>query len=82
MNRQKSEANCGYEIRIKGHLNPRRLSWFEAVTVVPLPEGITLLTIREKDQASLHALLKALNDLGVTLVSVIPVSESREPYHD
>jgi hypothetical protein len=58
------------------------LSWFEAVTVVHLPEGVTLLTIREKDQADLHALLNALNDLGVMIVSLNLISELCEPEHD
>ena len=82
MSRQSAVTNRGYEIQIRGHLNPKRLSWFEGVTVAPLPEGTTLLTMAENDQASLHALLNALNDLGVTLLSIVPVTASQEADSD
>jgi hypothetical protein len=82
MSRQSAVTNRGYEIQIRGHLNPKRLSWFEGVTVAPLPEGTTLLTMAENDQASLHALLNALSDLGVTLLSIVPVTSSQEADSD
>ena len=82
MSKQEREPIAGYEIRIVGHLNPGRLSWFETVTIDPLPDGTTLMAVRDKDQSSLHALLNALNDLGVTLLSVVLISASREPGDD
>lgn len=82
MSRQSEVTNRGYEIQIKGHLNPKRLSWFDGLTVAKLPEGTSLITMIERDQASLHALLNALSDLGVTLVSVIPVIETQETESD
>jgi hypothetical protein len=78
MTRQSAAINYGYEVLIKGHLSHKRLSWFEGVTVVPLPEGTTLVTMTGNDQASLHALLNALSDLGVTVISIIPAGGPQE----
>ena len=82
MSRQSAATNYGYKIRIKGQLAPKRLSWIEGLTVAPLPDGTTLLTMTESDQASLHALLNALSDLGVTLVSIVPAIEPQEVGND
>jgi hypothetical protein len=62
-----------YEIRIAGHLSPQWGEWFEGLTITLEENGDTLLTGPVIDQAALHGLLKKVRDLGLPLVSVIPL---------
>jgi hypothetical protein len=62
-----------YQIRIKGHLDSQWTDWFEGLTITLEDTGDTLLTGPVVDQAALHGLLKRVRDLGMPLVSVIPV---------
>jgi hypothetical protein len=73
---QHSQQQC-YEIRLKGHLDGRWAEWFEGLTITLEDNGDTLLTGPLVDQAALHGLLKKVRDVGLSLVSVIPV----EPGH-
>jgi hypothetical protein len=63
------EDAARYEIRIQGHLDPRRLEPFEGTTIAAHPEGETCIAGRF-DPAALHGLLNHLYNLGVTLLSV------------
>ena len=72
------EGAAQYEIRIQGHLDPRRLEPFEGTTVVPLAGGETRIVSLLKDQSALHGLLNHLYNLGVTLLSVQRVTEFKE----
>lgn len=60
-----------YRIRVKGHLAPRWERWFEPMTIVPQPNGDSLLTGPVVDQAALHGVLKRIRDLGLPLISVM-----------
>jgi hypothetical protein len=62
-----------YQIPIKGHLNPQWTDWFEGLTINLEEGGDTLLTGLMADQAALHGLLKKVRDLGMPLISVIPM---------
>jgi hypothetical protein len=62
-----------YQIRLKGHLDSQWTEWFEALTITLAEDGDTLLTGVVVDQAALQGLLKKVRDLGMPLVSVIPV---------
>lgn len=69
-----SHAESGfYEIRLRGHLADRWADRFGDVVVTLEESGVTLLTCHVIDQAALHGLLKKVRDLGLPLVSVIPV---------
>jgi hypothetical protein len=62
-----------YQIRIKGHLGRQWTDWFEGLAITLEEDGDTLLTGIVVDQAALHGLLKKVRNLGLPLVSVVPV---------
>jgi hypothetical protein len=59
-----------YEIRIKGHLGPQRMDWFDGLNITLEENGDTLLIGPVIDQAALHGVLKKIRDLGMPLLSV------------
>ncbi|MCB8986506.1 MAG: hypothetical protein H6661_01995 [Ardenticatenaceae bacterium] len=61
-----------YEFEIEGHLDDRWQEWFEEFTLTHTADGRTLLTGPIRDQAALHGVLKKINNLGLTLISVNP----------
>lgn len=63
-----------YQIRLKGQLDQRWADWFEGLTITVEADGNTILTGYVTDQAALHGLLKKVRDLGLPLISVIPVN--------
>jgi len=63
-----------YEIRIEGHLDNRWADWFGGMTLTLADNGDTLLSGPVVDQAALHALLKKVRNLGLTLISVQTVN--------
>jgi hypothetical protein len=67
-----NEANI-YEIRVRGHLDSRRVRFCEHVSVTHTLEGDTVLVCLLSDQAALYGLLSRIRDLGIPLVSVNPV---------
>jgi len=66
-----------YEIRIKGHLGDEWADWFGGLTITLEDNGNTLLTGPVIDQAALYGLLKKVRDLGMPLVSVIPLASEQ-----
>jgi hypothetical protein len=66
-----------YEIRIQGHLLPERLDCFENLQISHCESGETCVE-GILDPAALHGLLNYLYNLGVTLLSVQPVTECKE----
>jgi hypothetical protein len=61
---------CGYEIRVKDHLDPSWWQWFEDWSLVNLDSGEVLMISSEIDQAALHGALNKIRDLNLTLISV------------
>ena len=59
-----------YEIKIRGHLDPRWSEWFADLQLTHLEGNETLLSGLLPDQAALHGLLERIRDLNLTLVSV------------
>ncbi|MEJ2733999.1 MAG: hypothetical protein P8189_10610 [Anaerolineae bacterium] len=69
------ETPLQYEIRIQGHLAPRRLRRFEGLTIRHDTGGETVIVARFRDQAALYGLLSWFQRLGVTLLLVRRVKE-------
>ena len=67
-----------YQIRLKGQLGDEWADWFGGLTISLTGNGETLLTGPVVDQAALHGLLRKVRDLGVPLISVIPVQPTQE----
>ncbi len=66
-----------YEIRIQGHLGPRWASRFDGMNLTAEDDGTTVIRGPVVDQAALHGLLQTLRDLGITLLSLIPLPADR-----
>ena len=63
-----------YQIRIKGHLGRHWADWFGGMTITLEENGETCVTGPVVDQAALHGLLRRVRDLGMPLLSVIPLT--------
>jgi hypothetical protein len=66
-----------YQIRIKGHLGPQWMDWFDGLAITLEENGDTLLTGPVIDQAALHGILKKIRDLGMPLLSVNTVDPNQ-----
>ena len=80
------DAPGWYEIRLKGHLDPRWAAWFDGLRLTREDDGTTVLNGPVVDQAALYGLLRQVRDLGLPLLSVthvegdqpeVPVGEAR-----
>jgi hypothetical protein len=71
-----------YQIKIKGQLNSQWTDCFEGLAITLEDNGDTVLTGPVVDQAALHGLLKKVRDLGMPLVSVIPVETGQTDASD
>jgi hypothetical protein len=65
-----------YEVRIAGRLDPSWSGWFADFTLTPESDGTTTLHGTIADQSELHGVLARIRDLGLPLVSVVPVAGS------
>lgn len=63
------ELRQNYEIRVRGHLGPRMLRAFEALSAQPKGED-TLLRGCLEDQAALYGVIARLEGLGLELVEL------------
>jgi hypothetical protein len=64
-----------FEIRVDGHLAPRRLGCFDDLTITYCPSGETSIIGAFRDQPALYGLLSHLCSLGVDLVSVNRITD-------
>jgi hypothetical protein len=65
-----SNEGGSYEIRLRGHLEPRWADWFDGLTLTQESDGTTVLSGSVVDQAALHGLLGKVRDLGLPLIAV------------
>lgn len=66
-----------YEVKIKGHLDPRWTQWFTGLKLAHLDGNQTLLSGRLRDQDALHGLLEIIRDFDLPLISVTKGNPSR-----
>ncbi|WKZ36702.1 MAG: hypothetical protein QY332_02010 [Anaerolineales bacterium] len=66
-----------YEIRLEGHLDDRWQDWFDGISITLEEDGTTLLSGPVTDQPALYGILRRMRDLGLPLVSVNRVEESK-----
>jgi hypothetical protein len=71
-----------YEIRLRGRLDPRWSTRFDAMTLTT-GDGFSLLRGPVVDQAALHGLLHQLRDIGLPLVSItqLQIDDAGRPPH-
>jgi hypothetical protein len=62
-----------YEIRLKGHLDPRWTAWFDGMTLITTSDGCTVIEGPVVDQAALHGLLRKVRDIGLPLLSLTQI---------
>ena len=67
-----------YEIRLKGHLEARWVTWFDGLAITLDENGNTLLSGPVTDQAALHGIFKKIRDVGLPLLSVNTVASDTE----
>jgi hypothetical protein len=67
-----------YQIRVKGHLDPRWIDWFDDLTLTHRADGTTLLYGPMADQAALHGILIKIRNLGLPLLLVRHVQTGGE----
>jgi hypothetical protein len=63
-----------YQVRLRGHLAGHWHDWFGGLAITLEDNGETTLTGPVVDQAALHGLLRRVRDLGLPLVSIVPVT--------
>ena len=67
------DADTWYEIRVRGHLADRWTAWFDGLHLSHEDDGTTLIRGPMADQAALHGVLERMRDIGLPLVSIVPV---------
>ncbi|MGD1853350.1 MAG: hypothetical protein ACFB2W_03785 [Leptolyngbyaceae cyanobacterium] len=77
-----AKSHPQYEICVKGHLAPHWSHWFEGFAIAPKDNGETLLSGPVADQAAFYGVLTKIRDLGLPLVSVMPVQPKQTENSD
>ncbi|HKI04416.1 MAG TPA: hypothetical protein VKK31_20730 [Thermoanaerobaculia bacterium] len=67
---QKETPEDCYEIRLQECLDDCWASWFEGMELTKEPEGETCLFGKLPDQAALLGVLRKVQEIGLTLLSV------------
>lgn len=68
-----------YEIRVQGRIGASWAASFDGMSLADGDSGTTTITGWFPDQSALHGALEMLRDLGLPLVSVIPIDDV--PHH-
>ncbi len=64
-----------YKIIVKGTLDPSWSDWFDGFTITTQDED-TILTGVVIDQSALHGILAKINDLGLSIITIVKLTNS------
>jgi hypothetical protein len=67
-----------YEIHVAVGLGPTWSDWFDGLQAVPVSDTRTCLAGPVEDQAALHGVLNQIRDLGLEIISVTRVDDTKE----
>ncbi|KPL91087.1 hypothetical protein SE18_04410 [Herpetosiphon geysericola] len=70
-----------YQICLRGQLDQTWSEWFAGLEIVALANGDTLLVGVIPDQAALYGLIKKVRDLGMPLISLMPLHSTTSPFN-
>ena len=73
-----STASMYYEIQVRGHIDPVWYEWCADAIVEQMSDGNTALLIRLSDQSALQGLLNAIQNSGLEIYSLNPLSDDNE----
>ncbi len=62
-----------FEIRVEGQIDKAWSEWFEGFCLIHTKENETILTGEIADQTALYGVITKLRDLGLKLISVVPI---------
>ena len=65
-----------YEIRVNGRIDALWAASFDGLTLAEGGQGTTVVSGWFADQSALHGALEALRDLGLPLISVMPIDNT------
>jgi hypothetical protein len=84
MSEQTTDHGDCYEIRLQCCLDEHWASWFGNMTLTTSPCGETILFGRLPDQSALQGVLRKIQELGLTLISVQRCGspDARDPHRD
>jgi len=72
-----------YEIKLRGHLDPKWSEWFYGMTITHERDGTTTLSGPLPDQTVLHSVLDRIRDMNLQLLAVIQiVSDGQSINHE
>ena len=72
---QRDLSPTTYEIRLKGHLDPKWAEWFYDLALTHEEDGTTTLRGPLPDQTALHSVLDRIRDMNLSLISVCSSSD-------
>ncbi|XSG77017.1 hypothetical protein ACP8Y2_08400 [Herpetosiphon llansteffanensis] len=70
-----------YQICLRGQLDQTWAEWFAGLEIVALANGDTLLVGLITDQAALYGLIKKIRDLGMPLISLMPLTSTTSTFN-
>lgn len=65
-----SDRALEYTIHVEGVLDTTWSQWFDGMSVSHAADDTTVISGQVVDQAALHRVIRAIRDLGVTLISI------------
>lgn len=61
------------EIRVEGHIDETWAEWFGGFSICHKEDNQTILAGEVPDQTALYGVITKLRDLGLKLISVVPI---------